>query len=180
VFHQTVVVQPAGGKVLVRQKGSKTFVPLDVTQGIPLGSEVDARKGKVELTSVPKNGGKPQTALFYGGIFVVTQTGGITQLTLSEKLASCKPARAHASAAAAKKKKPKSRSLWGDGHGAFRTKGQYSAATVRGTKWNVRDSCAGTLTRVARGVIAVQDFAKHKTKVLRAGQRYLAKPKRRR
>jgi hypothetical protein len=163
--------------VLVRKNGSKAFVPLDATQGIPLGSEVDAKKGKVQLSSVPKTGGAPQTALFYGGIFVVTQAGGITQLALSEKLAACKKGRA--SAAAAGRKKPKSRGLWGDGHGSFRTKGQYSAATVRGTKWNVQDSCAGTLTRVARGVIAVNDFVRHRTKVLRAGQRYLARPKRR-
>jgi hypothetical protein len=170
-------VQPAGGTVLVRRKGSKTFVALDATQGIPLGSEVDVKHGKVQLSSVPKTGGAPQTALFFGGIFVVTQPGAVTQLALSEKLAAC--AQGRASAAAAKKKKPKTRSLWGDGGGSFRTKGQYSAATVRGTKWNVQDSCAGTLTRVARGVIAVTDFVRHRTKVLRAGQRYLAKPKRR-
>jgi hypothetical protein len=178
-FHESVVVQPAGGKVLVRRKGSKTFVALDATQGIPLGSEVDARHGKVRLSSVPKAGGRPQTALFYGGIFVVTQTGRITQLALSERLARCASGRA-ASAAAKKKRKPKTRNLWGNGHGSFRTKGRYSAATVRGTKWNVKDSCAGTLTRVTRGVVAVKDFARHRTKVVRAGHRYLAKPGRRR
>jgi hypothetical protein len=179
VFHRTVVVQPSGGTVLVRVKGSKKFVPLDATQGIPLGSEVNAKHGKVRLSSVPKAGGAPQTALFYGGIFIVTQVGEITQLALSEPLARCPSAHA-ATAAAKKKKKPKSRNLWGDGHGSFRTKGQYSAATVRGTRWNVKDSCAGTLTRVTRGVIAVNDFVRHKTKILRAGKRYLAKPKHRR
>ena len=46
--------------------------------------------------------------------------------------------------------KPKSRKLWGDGKGKFRTRGQYAAATVRGTKWLVQDSCSGTLTRVTR------------------------------
>jgi hypothetical protein len=174
---QSVVVQPAGGTVLVRLRGTSTFVALDVTKGIPLGSEVDTRHGKVALTSVPKPGGKPETADFYGGLFIVTQSAGITQLALSEKLAACP--RGKAASAAAKQKKAKTRNLWGDGHGSFRTKGQYSAATVRGTKWNVQDSCAGTLTRVARGVIAVNDLVKHKTKILRAGQRYLAQPKRR-
>ena len=42
-------------------------------------------------------------------------------------------------------KKPKTRKLWGDGKGNFRTTGKYSAATVRGTKWLVQDSCTGTL-----------------------------------
>jgi hypothetical protein len=171
-----VVVQPAGGTVLVRKKGTNQFVPLDVTQGIPLGSEVDTRHGKVELSSVPKPGARPQTSLFYGGLFVVTQSKGVTQLALSEKLAACP--RGKAASAAAKKKKPKTRNLWGDGHGSFRTKGQYSAATVRGTKWNVQDSCAGTLTRVVRGVVAVRDDVRRKTIVLRAGKKYLARPRR--
>ena len=47
--------------------------------------------------------------------------------------------------ARASAKKPKSRKLWGQGSGNFRTVGQYSAATVRGTRWLVQDSCAGTL-----------------------------------
>ena len=50
---------------------------------------VNAKRGKVQLSSVPKSGGTPQTALFYGGIFVVTQQGAVTQLALSEKLAAC-------------------------------------------------------------------------------------------
>ena len=127
---------------------------------------------------MPKKGGKVQTALFYDGIFVVTQTGGFTVLKLSEPLAAC-PSAKRASAAAAKKKKPKSRSLWGNGHGAFRTQGAYSAATVRGTNWFTKDSCAGTLTSVKSGVVEVNDFVRHKKLLLRKGKSYLARPRRR-
>jgi hypothetical protein len=49
---------------------------------------------------------------------------------------------------------------------------------VRGTQWLVQDSCAGTLTRVVKGVVSVRDNVKHKTIVLRAGKKYLAKPRR--
>ena len=95
-------------------------------------------------------------------------------LTLTEPLASC-PKQEEGRARAAKK--PKTRKLWGDGKGKFRTRGQYSAATVRGTKWLVQDSCAGTLTRVTQGVVSVRDEVKKKTLTLRAGKRYLAKPR---
>ncbi len=97
-----------------------------------------------------------------------------TDLTLNEALAKCP--KKHAPAAA--KKKPKTRKLWGDGSGSFRTRGQYSAATVRGTRWLVQDSCAGTLTRVKKGMVAVRDNVRKKTIVLRAGKHYLAKPRR--
>ena len=119
---------------------------------------------------MPKPGGKPQTARFYDGLFKVTQPGAITQLELAEALAPCGKG-AHAAA-----KKPKTRRLWGNGKGSFRISGQYSAATVRGTKWLVQDSCASTLTRVTSGAVSVRDSVRHKTVVVRAGHRYLAKP----
>jgi hypothetical protein len=173
VFHKQVVVQPVSGKVRVKLAGTNTFVDLASAADIPLGSTIDVKAGKLQLSSVPKANGQPQTATFFGGIFRVTQPGSTTDLKLNESLASC--AKAHASAKA--KKKPKTRHLWGSGSGAFRTTGQYSAATVRGTEWLVQDSCSGTLTRVKKGVVSVRDNVRHKTIVVRAGHRYLAKPK---
>jgi hypothetical protein len=67
------------------------------------------------------------------------------------------------------------RRLWGDGTGDFRTRGRYSSATVRGTKWVVVDRCDGTLTRVVSGAVRVTDFAQRKQVVVRAGQSYLAR-----
>jgi LCCL domain len=68
------------------------------------------------------------------------------------------------------------RQLWGNGHGNFETKGRYAAATVRGTDWLTADRCDGTLTKVVRGVVQVNDLPKHKTVSVTAGHSYLAKP----
>jgi hypothetical protein len=167
VYHKTVVANPVSGKVLVKRPGSSTFVELDGAQGIPLGSTIDVKNGRIALTSVPKKGGKPETAEFYAGIFKLTQPGSITELRLVEALA-CGSAQAAA-------KKPKTRKLWGDGSGSFRTRGQYSAATVRGTRWLVQDTCTSTLTRVQKGTVAVNDFVKHKTVLVKAGRSYTAR-----
>jgi hypothetical protein len=169
-----IVVKPTQGTILVKVKGSSKFEPLDVTKGIPNGSEVDVRRGRVTLTSIPRPGAPPETADFYGGIFIVTQKNGITDLTLSEPL-SCPKQRGRASAAAGKK----SRKLWGSGKGAFRTSGKYSAATVRGTTWLVQDTCTTTLTRVTQGVVSVKDFVTKRSRLVKKGQRYTAKAKRR-
>jgi ferric-dicitrate binding protein FerR (iron transport regulator) len=67
--------------------------------------------------------------------------------------------------------------VWGDGHGKFSTRGANSAATVRGTRWLVEERCTGTFTRVSRGIVAVRDFARHKTVSVKAGRTYLARPK---
>ena len=122
---------------------------------------------------MPKAGGTPQTAKFYEGVFKVTQTGGITELALTEPLASCRGGGQCGGEEEASK-----RQLWGDGKGAFRTSGKYSSATVRGTKWLVQDSCAGTLTRVVRGSVTVRDNVRRKTVTVPAGKSYLAKPRR--
>ncbi len=173
VFHQSVVIQPVRGKTLVKLPGASKYTPVDVTIGIPLGSIVDTRKSEIRLFSIPKPGKPAESALFFDGIFKVTQVGGITQLQLVQALRCTKPGKASVAA-----KKPKTRKLWGDGTGSFRTRGHYSAATVRGTKWLVQDTCTTTLTRVAKGVVSVQDFVKHKTLLVRAPHRYTARKKR--
>jgi CSLREA domain-containing protein len=167
VRNTSVGAAPVRGTVLVKQPGTSRFVRLDASV-IRNGSEVDTRRGRVEITTSSN-----EKATFYDGIFKISQKGGLTTLTLSQAL-SC-PKRGKASAAA---KKPKTRKLWGNGKGKFRTKGSYSAATVRGTKWLVQDTCTTTLTRVTQGVVQVEDFVKHKKKTLRKGKRYVARARR--
>ena len=157
-----------------------TIVDTDTlaTESIPLGSTVDATKGKVRLTSASGPGGKVQAAVFYKGAFVITQTRGakpVTQLALSGKLSCGKRSGRKSASTSARKKRV--RRLWGDGRGRFRTKGRHGAATVRGTKWLTEDRCGGTLVRVQRGVVAVRDFTKKKTVVVKKGKSYLARPK---
>jgi CSLREA domain-containing protein len=175
----------AQGTVLVQLPGTKQFVPLTADRQVPVGTVIDATKGRVTL-SVSDGHGGISTAVFYGGIFRFTQTTGSKPLA-TMTLVGARPTCARAGAAAAgaartskKKKKVTSRQLWGDGKGNFQTKGTYSSATVRGTKWNVKDTCAGTTTRVARGVVAVRDFVKQKTVLVKAGRSYLARPRGRR
>ena len=46
VANQTVVAAEIKGTVKVQLKGTKTFVDLDATRGIPMGSTIDTRKGR--------------------------------------------------------------------------------------------------------------------------------------
>jgi hypothetical protein len=95
--------------------------------------------------------------VFSDGKFTVTQAPtGDPVATLKLTGPSLRDTCAAASAAGRKRKRV--RRLWGDGHGSFRTAGHYSAATVRGTRWLTEDRCDGTLTRVVRGTVEVEDF----------------------
>jgi ferric-dicitrate binding protein FerR (iron transport regulator) len=70
----------------------------------------------------------------------------------------------------------RSRQLWGhDSKGRFVTRGRNAVATVRGTIWLVRDTCAGTLVKVKRGEVAVRDLVRKRTVTVKAGHSYLAR-----
>ena len=95
----------------------------------------------------------------------------VTELVLRGVLDPCAEPGKRASAARAKRR------LWGNANGKFRTRGRYSSGAVRGTRWLTLDSCAGTLTRVREGVVAVRDFRLGKTVLVEAGESYLARPR---
>jgi hypothetical protein len=170
----------------------KGFVPLKGAANVPMGAQLDTRKGRVAVTSAADSAGsKTQTAEFYDGVFAVKQATPrkkptkpaalITDLTLKGEppRSECAPLKGTASAAAAKKKKRRAKSvlggLWGSGKGKFRTNGKYSSATVRGTIWLTQDRCDGTLTTVKRGTVSVRDFKRRKTVTVKAGHSYLAR-----
>jgi hypothetical protein len=165
VAGKSVAAKVLSGTVLIKLAGSSKFVALDPSV-IKNGAEVDARKGVVEITR--SDGG---VAKFYDGIFKLSQSGGVTTLTLSEKLTGCRKASAAA-------KKPKTRKLWGDGKGRFRTRGQYSAATIRGTKWLVTDTCTSTITRVTEGAVSITFPVRRNQVILRKGKSYTARGRR--
>jgi CSLREA domain-containing protein len=170
---ETVNALPKSGKVRVKLPGTDKFVLLENGRHLPVGTIVDVRKGHVTLVAAADQSGATVTGEFWSGLFRLGQTKSAaptTILTLVEKL-SCQRS-GDASAAATKKKK---RRLWGDGSGKFRTDGEFSSATVRGTKWLVEDRCDSTLTKVVRGRVAVRDFVKKKTVTVRAGKQYVAR-----
>ncbi len=174
----SVVVAPGEGKLLVRRPGKTGFVPLAYGSELPLGSEIDATAGSIALTSALP-GGALQTGKFGGGRFTIRQgkRGYIDLYLRGRACVRTRKGGAIASAARAARK-PRSRRLWGrDKGGRFRTHGKNSHATVRGTRWVVRDTCAGTLTRVTEGAVMVRDTVRHKRVLLEAGQRYLARPR---
>lgn len=181
VLGRTVNVEEVRGTVLVRLRGGR-FVPLSDAQQIPTGSLVDTRRGTVRLTSARDRGGNTQSGNFTGGIFQVAQSGrradkGLTELRLKgSSFASCanRPAGGGRAKAAGLSRRT-IRRLRSNASGRFRTRGRNSSATVRGTVWETIDRCDGTLTRVRRGRVAVRDFKRRKTVLVRAGKSYLAR-----
>jgi hypothetical protein len=169
---QNVNATPIAGEVLVKVAGTLQFVPLSVPSLVPVGSQFDATKGRVELTAA-RAGGITDTSLFYDGTFEVSQptpTALAELRMISGDFSVC----SLPSFSAADKNRRRVRRLWGSGKGKFRTRGKYSSATVRGTIWKTEDRCDGTLTQVQEGSVTVRDFGRKRDFVVRAGKSYLA------
>ncbi len=183
VLGNTENAAPVNGKVFVLLQGR--FVSLTEARHLQSGAEIDALHGTISLTTATGSGKKTQTGTFSGAVFKVTQakagaSKGLTTLTLinnafrgAPSYATCKSHKALDATTALSSRALQL--LRGSAHGRFRTRGRYSAATVRGTKWTIADRCDGTLTRDITDSVIVTDFARHKTIILHAGQSYLAK-----
>ena len=171
-----VGARAVSGRVLVKKPGENKFVELEGQTEIPVGSQVDATRGVILLTS-GLGGGKTNSSQFYDGLFTILQKRArnafMTLRMDGGNFRAC--GRRSLSTLSVDAKRKPVRKLWGNGKGRFTTKGRYSSATVRGTKWLVQDRCDGTLTRVLRGVVLVRDFRARKNVRVRAGQSYLAK-----
>jgi hypothetical protein len=176
---------PARGSARVSQKGSG-FVPLMATRAIPVRSILDTRQGTVALRLARNRKGRTQSGRFGSGLFQVLQSRkkrakGLTTLQMKGSAARFRRCGGKGSASGdalgrSSLSRRAIRRLRARSKGRYRTRGRHSAATVRGTVWNMTDSCAGTLTTVKRGKVAVRDFRLKKTIVLRAGKSYLARP----
>ncbi|MGB0096839.1 MAG: sialidase family protein [Solirubrobacteraceae bacterium] len=172
-----------GGEALAKGKG---FVRLVGPRQLPVGTQVDARRGSLTLAGASLRRGKVQTGTFGGGLFNLAQDRkglhkGLTTLSLLEgtfrgspSYASCGAHRASGSVAHAALSKRVLQTLHSHVSGRFRTSGRYSAGTVRGTIWDTIDRCDGTLTIVHRGTVDVTDFRTRKTVAVHAGHQFLA------
>ena len=90
---RVVVIQPVSGKALVKLPGTTKFAAVDVTRAsrsARRSTRARARSG----CSRSRRPASPESALFYDGIFKVNQVGGITELQLTEELASCPTSKA--------------------------------------------------------------------------------------
>jgi hypothetical protein len=160
-------------------KGLK-FIPLTQARQVPVGSILKTTAGVARITTATATKNKLQFGNFGAGIFKLLQNRrqrGLTELDLIDNQSSrhvCASVGKRAVAAKHLSGKVLGR-LTGSAHGRFTTRGQFSAATVRGTIWGIRNRCDGTLTRVTRGVVQVRDFVRRKTVTVFTGQSYLAR-----
>jgi sugar lactone lactonase YvrE len=172
---------PTEGTVRVRRPGSSSFELLKESDQIPIGSIVDVTDGEVSLTTTA-SATTTQTAVFFDGVFQLFQDKKrrpVTELRLygGNFRKGCPRTRGQRASTSASRKKKVVRQLWGKGKGRFRTKGRYSAASIRGTEWLTQDRCDGTNVRVKEGSVTVRDLVNRRNKVVKAPRSFFVSSK---
>jgi hypothetical protein len=187
VLGKSVTIGLVSGKVYLRlppkTKGAahtsaakpRKFVPLVGIRDIPVGTTLDSRRGVVRIFAAANTSSTQlYQADFNGGYFNSLQNRrlrGLTDINLTGgSFRACS-----AKGASAARSRRVVRRVRGSGRGRFRTRGRYSAATVRGTIWETIDRCDGTLTKVTQGSVVVRDLRKRRNITVRAGKSYLAR-----
>ncbi len=165
------------------------FVPLKGVASVPIGSEVDARRGTVAVASAA-NGvklGPIQSARVAAGIFQIRQkrakSGSRTQLAtdlLLESPPGAEASCAHTSTSGPIKGRGRNtvRSLTTTvAKGLYRVIGGAGIVTGENATWATADRCDGTRTDVGKGHVAVLDRDSGKSITIPSGRSYLVKAK---
>jgi hypothetical protein len=183
-------VAPASGTVRLRPPGTPDFLPVREEDLVPMRSEVDATRGRIELRTARDGAGAQQVANAFDGLFVLRQANAAQAFSTLRlpSLSGCSAPRSRAGAAPRarmalqgskrkrkrqrrRKRRGPSRALWvRDNGGRWRSAtGSVSAAAV-GTLWKTTLTCDGVRVTVREGRVRVRDTLRRRTRVLRPGQ----------
>jgi Ca2+-binding RTX toxin-like protein len=176
----SALVRPVRSEFGLRLPVGQRFYKIEDPVKIPIGSTIDAREGEVRLGTARNSKGTRQEISVSRGVFKVRQQSGkrpVTELRLVGSLTACgrsaivrrvpKDQPVHRLATRVDKRKP----------GKYRVRGRYSIGAATGTAWVTEERCEGTFTRVRSGVVRVRDLERKRTRVLHAGESYLARPR---
>ncbi len=185
------VARAVRGSVTVRLPGTDEFVSLDrgVPQELPVGSQVDTRRGAVSIR-IREGGaaGPTRNVVVSRGVFTFQQNvrrgkPTLTDIRLSQPLA-CGVSRKEA----AKKRRarvPRTRSRTvrvsvaktkqRRKRGVVRTRSRYITGTARGTSWSASDTCRYSRVKVFRGVVGVRNLVTRRTVSVRAKRTYIVR-----
>jgi hypothetical protein len=191
VSGEVFIKLPKGSKLRARvaQKAPIAgFVPIKGVATVPIGSEIDSRRGQLEIKTASKFTKKGQrTGLqqgrFGAGIFKIRQAAkrraGHPRKPSTDLVLQTPPGLSRACAAGSRNRPAKGivRTLAATAKGAFRAIGGAATITASDGTWIVSDRCDGTLTEVGRGRVVVRDSKLHRSFTLRSGQGYLARAK---
>ena len=205
VTGERVIVEVLSGEVFVRLPTSSSsssrrlkqqapisgYVPLKGQAAVPVGSIVDARRGRLRLQSTVDgrrigSGGRRQSATLAAGVFQIRQRK--IAVTSRQRIPTDLVLRSAPGAEAAcgrrtgtsgpikgRSRNPVRGLTASVAKGNYRVVGEAAIGLAKRATWVTQDRCDGTRTDVGKGRVRVLARATNKTRVVRAGNSYLVR-----
>jgi hypothetical protein len=162
------------------------FVPLKGTAALPVGTIVDARRGRLSLQAAADGRplGDPRRRVgrstLADAIFQIRQARLRRPALKARPIATSLVLASDPTASIGCRKQPPAkgavRTLAATAsEGLFRVSGGASRAESRNAAWRTTDRCTGTVTTVTRGVLRLYDKVRKRNVLVRAGSRYVAR-----
>jgi Tol biopolymer transport system component len=140
---------------------------------VPVNSTYDVAQGAVELTVAHAGTKQASTAIVTGGRFLLIQHDPTEAATIKLVGRSRECGRDHASIARELGGRPR---VHGHTQGRWKEAGGYGSASSESTRWEVENTCQGTLYRAIEDTLTVTDpHRRHPVRVT-AGHSYLVRP----
>jgi hypothetical protein len=184
VFVKLPKQAPAAMSSLRSPLQQSDFVPLKGVASVPIGSQVDARRGTLSLETAANVSARTrrQRATLRAGMFAVRQARARPRARKSAviptDIALISPPGAEAACARSRGARPGRRVVRGVSmvlKGLYRAVAGASVATATNAVFNTTDRCDGTLTEVGRGRVSVAVKGTRKPVIVKGGRAYLAK-----
>ena len=151
VAGKTVNIGVRKGRIFIKIPPSKKFVELKDPRQIPVGATIDSTKGRVNLVSAADKKALDPARLVLRGHLHRRPGQGRQAGHDAQARRDAREVREKASAVGRQEEEVAQALGRGQGH-ASAPRASTARRPIRGTRWLVQDTCAGTLTKVAQGV----------------------------
>jgi Ca2+-binding RTX toxin-like protein len=170
---RTLSIRTVRGSSRLRPRSMDRFFPFRGRTRIPVRSSIDARGGTIELSTRMRRK-RLESGVVRGGAFVVDQRRSRSPLTDIRLRGGGLERCVRAAGEAPVNSRRTARRLWVKASGRVRVMGRHGSALGRKATWTTADRCDGTLVRVLRGRVTVEQPTGKSTR-LTAGETYLVR-----
>ncbi len=146
---------------------------------VPVDATYDTTRGAVELTlASAAAAGPPATAVITGGHFLMSQpsTTAIPSIRLLGHPRGCGRGRGRAGRVAAASRRSQQPHVRGHTKGRFHVAGGDGGGSTYSTRWEITNTCQGTLYRAIEDTIIVTDPHRRHPVLVTAGHSHLVRP----
>lgn len=173
--HSTATLEPAEPTGFTEATSPPSATSLTKSVEVPVFGTYDTTHGVVEVTVASSTNAAPATAVLTGGQFLFSQSRAtaVPTIRLLGRPHHCAHRTRRATIARSHGRGPH---IHGHTHGHFHEGGDDGGASSESTRWEITNTCQGTIYRALEDSLLVSDPHRRRPVRVAAGHEYLVRP----